>query len=138
MYQRIKHYSVHFLLVSFLFTLSTTSHATIISGDLRLNGAGNLRTASNGTTYIGKEEVDRITKVQTVKPTSAGGLYEDYHISSQPEVYEFFNYTNTVPDAVDISETPNLSVYPPVDTLLPRDPVIEKAQMLLLLLLISD
>jgi hypothetical protein len=74
-------------------TMSSVASASVITtGNLDYNNVSNVITDSiSGETYLGWDLVKALNYDQTIDITFAGGLYDDWHIATQTEAYNFYN-----------------------------------------------
>jgi hypothetical protein len=73
-----------FLMVSAQAYLATTI------GNLTYDEISNLITSTSGTQYLGFDVLAGYTYQQTVQATANGGAYEQFHIASQQEAFQFY------------------------------------------------
>ncbi len=71
--------------------LSTAAHATpVVLGDLSYKD-NIITNTKTGTYYLGWDQAASLNYAETILATGEGGIYEEYHIASQTEAFEFFN-----------------------------------------------
>lgn len=87
---------------AFYFYATVSQGAIITSGDLVYDDQTNLITGG-GKTYLGWDIGASWDYATTVVMTSAGGAYENFHIASQTEAYEFFNLAHTGSPVHDVA-----------------------------------
>ena len=73
-----------------LLTPALSNAATIVTGNLSYNDVTEIITGSTGVNYLGWGVAASLNYAQTITATAIGGIYEDYHIASQTEVYTFY------------------------------------------------
>lgn len=94
--------------VSFAFSSAAVA-ATITIGDLSWDPDADVDiVSSDGTAYLNWAAVAGFSYGEVLAATASGGQYQDYHIATQNEAFDFFRSATHRADAVD---TPGLNVY---------------------------
>ncbi len=80
------------LLISTILFVPISSATTIVTGDLTYDDATGIITSGTGQSYLSWDQSVGKTYAEIIDATTSGGL-TDYHIATQSEAYEFYNFS---------------------------------------------
>jgi hypothetical protein len=70
--------------------VSAQAYSATTIGSLTYDETTNLITSTSGTQYLGFDVLAGYTYQETVQATASGGAYEQFHIASQQEAFQFY------------------------------------------------